>query len=199
MNDDPLILVVDDDALVLEAIGAGLRNAGYRVSLAVSGKEALEICASEKPDLAILDIHMPDMTGIEIANIIRKDDIPFIFLSASNDRDIVKQAVTSGALGYLVKPFGTQQITPAIEAALHRASDLQKLRDGQQHLNKALATGRETSVAVGLIMERFRLGEEEAFEILRSSARSQRCSIDVAASEIVNSTMKVNTLLQYAQ
>lgn len=199
MVEDPIILVVDDDALVLEVLGAGLRAAGYRVSLAVSGKEAIEIChGKNKPDLAILDIHMPDMSGIEVANQMKEMNIPFLFLSASNDKDIVKQAVASGALGYMVKPFGAQQIVPAIEAALERSHDIQKLKDAENHLNKALASGRETSVAVGLIMERFRLGEEEAFEILRTSARNQRSSISDMANEIVSSIISINTLVKRA-
>ncbi len=199
MINDPVILVVDDDALVLEALGIGLRAAGYRVSMAISGKEAIESCRSKnKPDLAILDINMPDMSGIEVANQIKEMNIPFLFLSASNDKDIVKQAVAAGALGYMVKPFGAQQIVPAIEAALERAHDIQKLKDGENHLNKALASGRETSVAVGLIMERFRLGEEEAFEILRTSARNQRCSIGEMANEIVSSIMSINRLVKRA-
>lgn len=195
MDKDPIILIVDDDALVLEALGAGLRASGYRVLLAVSGKQAIKICKDEtKPDLAILDVHMPNMSGIEVANHIKEMNIPFLFLSATSDKDIVKQAVASGALGYLVKPFGTQQIVPAIEAALERSHDIRRLKDAEDHLNKALASGRETSVAVGLIMERFRLGEEEAFEILRTSARSKRCSINDMANEIVTSIISINTL-----
>ncbi|MDH5191958.1 MAG: response regulator [Gammaproteobacteria bacterium] len=199
MVKDPLILVVDDDALVLEAIGVGLRAAGYQVILAVSGKEALDIARSnKKPDLSILDIHMPDISGIEIAAEMKEIGVPFIFLSASNDRNIVKKAVSAGALGYMVKPFSVQQIAPAIEAALERAHDFKKLEDAQDHLNKALASGRETSVAVGLIMERFRLGEEEAFEILRSNARNQRCSIGDIANDIVSSIISINTLMKRA-
>jgi len=199
MGEDPVILVVDDDALVLEAIGVGLRAAGYQVMLAVSGKEALDIARGDKkPDLSILDIHMPDISGIEIAAEMKEMGVPFIFLSASNDRNIVKKAVSAGALGYMVKPFSVQQIAPAIEAALERAHDLKKLEDAQDHLNKALASGRETSVAVGLIMERFRLGEEEAFEILRSNARNQRCSIGDIANDIVSSIISINTLMKRA-
>jgi len=198
MVNDPTILVVDDDALVLEALGAGLRAAGYRVLLALTGKEAIETCRDQKPSLAILDIHMPDMSGIDVAISLQEMNTPFLFLSASNDKDIVRQAVASGALGYMVKPFGAQQIVPAIEAALERAHDIQKLKNAEAHLNKALASGRETSVAVGLIMERFRLGEEEAFEILRTSARNQRCSINDVANEIVTSIISINTLMKHA-
>ena len=104
------ILVVDDDRLILATLAKGLRQADYGVSEANSGEDALRLASAVKPDLALLDMRMPGMSGIELAQRLTSDEIPFIFLSAYGDAEIVKQAAEHGALGYLVKPLDVPQI-----------------------------------------------------------------------------------------
>ena len=193
----PRILIVDDDPDLLELLESGMAAAGFKVSAALSGEAAVAICREQAPDLMILDMYMDGMTGIETVRQLRRLhlEIPFLFLSASSERDIVKQAVAEGALGYLVKPIVIQQLLPSIEAALERAADIDKLRQAEAHLGTALASGRTSSVAVGLIMERFRLSEQEAFEILRRDARSQRRKVEDSARDIVDATESVNRLV----
>ncbi|MDH4134120.1 MAG: response regulator, partial [Gammaproteobacteria bacterium] len=150
------ILLVDDDRLILALVGEGLRKFNYEVETFSSGDEALARCrANPLPDLAILDVRMPGKSGIETARELRgASAVPYLFLSAYGDLDIVKSAVDEGALGYLVKPVDVAQIVPTIEAALARAAEMRELRERETHLNNALAAGRESSLAVGLIMER---------------------------------------------
>ena len=118
--------------------------------------------------------------------------IPFVFLSAYGDDDIVSQGVAEGALVYLVKPLDVSQLVPAIETALSRSQDLYQLRQAQHQLTTALAGNRSTSVAVGLIMERYRLSERDAFERLRLFARSNRRKLHDVAEEIVNAAESFN-------
>ena len=189
------ILVVDDDRLVLASIGRGLRDAGYRVSVAGNGDDALEIAARDRPDLALLDVRMPGMDGIELGALLSKQaGIPFIYLSAYGQSDIVQQAAGHGALSYLVKPLDIPQILPSIETALQRAAEREKLRTSEANLTSALAGKRETDLAIGLLMERRRLDREQAFELLRSHARSVRRTIVDAARELVGSVEKLNAL-----
>ena len=95
----PHILLVDDDRLILATLGTGLRRAGYSVSEANSGEQALRLAAERKPDLALLDIRMPGMSGIEVAAQFRETHgTPFIFLSAYGDENLVDQAAQLGAL-----------------------------------------------------------------------------------------------------
>ena len=188
------ILVVDDDRLVLAALAEGLRTAGYRVTGAASGEDALGIAGRDAPDLALLDMRMPGMGGIELGRKLREQGIPFLFLSAYGDQQIVKQAAEEGALGYLVKPLDIQQIVPSIEAALARGGDLRKLRENEAQLNTALAGSREISMVVGLLMQRDRLDRTQAFELLRSSARSKRRPIAELARELLNSAENLNTI-----
>ena len=186
--------MVDDDRLVLAALAEGLRTAGYRVTGSASGEDALGLVAHDVPDLALLDVRMSGMTGIELGGKLRELGIPFLFLSAYGDQEIVRQAAEEGALGYLVKPLDIQQIVPSIEAALARGGDLRKLRENEAQLNNALAGSREISMAVGLLMMRDRLNRKQAFDLLRDNARSQRRPVAEVAKELLNSAEALYTI-----
>ena len=188
------ILVVDDDRLVLAALTEGLRAAGYRVTSAASGEVALGVAARDAPDVALLDVRMPGMSGIELGRSLREQGIPFLFLSAYGDQEIVRVAAAEGALGYLVKPLDIQQIVPSIEAALARGSDIKKLRESEAQLNTALTGSRDISMAVGLLMMRDRLDREQAFDLLRSHARSQRRAVSEVAKELLDSAENLNAV-----
>ena len=189
------ILVVDDDRLVLAALAEGLRTAGYRVTSVASGEDALGV--TDTPDLALLDVRMPGMSGIELGRKLREQGgVPFLFLSAYGDQEIVQQAAEEGALGYLVKPLDIQQIVPSIEAALARGRDIRKLRESETQLNTALTGSRDVSMAVGLLMMRDRLNRKQAFDLLRANARSQRRPIAELAKELLTSAENLYTVKQ---
>jgi two-component system, response regulator PdtaR len=188
------ILVVDDDRLVLAALAEGLRGAGYRVTGAAGGQDALGAAGRDAPDLALIDVRMPGMGGIELGGKLREAGVPFLYLSAYGDDDVVEQAVNEGALGYLVKPLDIQQIVPSIEAALACAAQFRKLRETEAQLNTALAGSREISMAVGLLMMRDRLNRDQAFEVLRANARSQRRQVAEVAKELLTSAEKLYTI-----
>jgi len=183
------ILIVDDDRLILATLLQGLQQAGYVVFQASSGKEALQLAMTHAPDLAILEVRMPHMSGIELAQRLKQDfQIPFLFLSAYGDSDIVRQAVEQGAVGYLVKPVDTLQIIPAIEAGLARAAEIQRLQRAETDLSVAISIGRDTNIAVGLLMEQRRLSRTDAFELLRRHARAQQRKIQDVAGELVQAS-----------
>lgn len=196
----PCILVADDDGLVLAMLSQGLRERGYRVLEAESGEEAVTTCKKEKPDLAILDNRMPGMSGIEAAKeIFRAVQVPFIFLSAFDDSEIVKNAVNEGALGYLVKPIDVHQVIPSIESALARAKEIKALKKNEINLSAALSVGRETSILIGMIMDHLHLGAEEAENLFRTYARSERLKMTDIASDVVTAAEIVNTFLSSIQ
>lgn len=189
------ILLVDDDRLVLSTVGNGLRGEGYAVEIASSGKEAIALAEQTGCDLAILDIQLPDMSGVDLARCLKQaGDTPVLFLSAFNERSTVEAALAEGGLGYLVKPVDIHQLVPAVEAALARARDLKALTEVTGQLQQALAGGRNTSTAIGILMERHLLGYDEAFQKLRSAARAKGCKIEVLASRLVDAAETLNTL-----
>jgi len=180
------LLLVEDDRLVLATLARNLRSAGYEVEVAGSGEEALEVAGSACFNLAVMDIRMPGLSGIETADRLRAERaIPAMFLSAYGDRELVQQAVNGGALGYVLKPVDTPQLVPAIEAALARARDLAALIETKHQLERALANGRNTNVAIGILMERRRITEAAAFDVLRNEARRTRRKLEDHASDIV--------------
>lgn len=189
----PRLLLVDDDRLVLATLSEGLRDAGYDVSAAASAEQAIARMQDGGVDLAILDVRMPGMDGIALSALLREHStVPFLFLSAHGDLDIVRQAAGNGALGYLLKPIDIPQLVPSIEAALARGAEISRLKDSELRLNTALSTEQKTRMAVGVLMERRRLDRRAAFETLRRMARSQRRKITLVADDIVRAVETLN-------
>ncbi len=181
------LLLVDDDRLVLTTLGSGLQGAGYEVSTVESVEEAEMLLSSGmRPDLAIVDIRMPGQDGLYLARRLRElDHIPFLMLSAYSEPGMIEQASGCGALGYLVKPLDTPQLVPAIEAALSRANELQELRETRSQLQAALDAERDINVAIGITMALQQLPRQQAFELLRKTARGQRRKLAELAAEII--------------
>ena len=187
------VLLVDDDRLVLATLSSGLEKAGYAVQACASAEEARRVLGLERPDIAVLDVRMPGQSGLELAKQLQEHPgLPFIFLTAYGDEDIVREAIAHGALGYLVKPVDIHQLIPAIEAAVARAADLWDLRNTERQLQTALNENREVSMAVGLLVERRRISRQQAFDALRATARTQRRKIGEVAEEILSAAELLN-------
>lgn len=181
------ILVAEDDRLILFSLARGLRGAGYTVIEADSGERAIELCSDITPDLALLDMRMKGLSGLDVAKwLVQHTATPFIFLSAYDDHDTVHDATTAGALAYLIKPIEVPQILPSLRAALARGLEIRKLRESQQHLNLSLNTSRDISVAIGILMERMSIGQQASFDLIRRSARDRRRKTVEIAADIVN-------------
>lgn len=187
-TDSKSLLFVDDDRLVLGTLAEGLRDSGYDVVTADSAETALGYAAETHFELAILDIRIPHVSGIDLAASLRDDfNISSMFLSAFDDQHTVDMAIREGGLGYLVKPVTVAKLIPAIEAALARSRDLKKLVNDSSTLKKALSSSRLTSMAIGILMAELGLTESEAFEHLRNISRNQRQKMEVVAEKIVDS------------
>jgi AmiR/NasT family two-component response regulator len=193
-NPGKKILIVDDDRLGLAMTASGLTKAGYDVTTIDSAEDAEAwLAGGVRPDLVILDVRMPDQCGLSLAQRLRDlDHLPFMMLSAYSDAQTVEQATLCGALGYAVKPLDIPQLVPAIEAALARANELQELRATRQQLQAALDSERDISLAVGITMMQHHLQRNEAFDMLRKSARSRRCKLAELATEIIQAAEKLN-------
>lgn len=194
-NAKRLILLVDDDALLLQFLAEVLGHAGYDTVAAASAAEAIRQIEAREPDLALLDITMPGMSGLDLARHLREHtSVPFMFLSASGDAETGKQAANYGAVGFVVKPVDAGHLMPAFEASLARADEIRQLRRTEANLNAALAAGRETSLAVGLLMGRFQADRNTAFEVLRDHARSSRRKINEVADQLLAAEEVLNSL-----
>jgi CheY-like chemotaxis protein len=116
------ILIADDEPHILHVVSMKLRNAGYEVITAVDGAEALELCASEKPDLLITDFHMPVISGMELCKQLRRSaetkDIPTILLTARGFDITSDEMVEAGVQMVLGKPFSPSELLKKAEQLL---------------------------------------------------------------------------------
>jgi two-component system KDP operon response regulator KdpE len=120
----PRVLVVDDEPQIRRALRVGLAGRGYQVELASSGEEALDLAAVTPPDVVILDLMLPGLSGLEVCKALREwSQVPIIVLSAKGEERDKVEALDLGADDYLTKPFGMDELLARIRAALRRVSD----------------------------------------------------------------------------
>jgi response regulator NasT len=136
------VLVVEDDHLVSEMVRGMLEELGYQVSgIAEDGHEALEMIRDLKPDVVLMDIKMPRMSGIQAAILIQKHfPTPVAILSAYETEDLVRDAMEAGVGAYLVKPPEPQDLFRAIEVSIGRFEDMGRLRELQRELDTCRGT-----------------------------------------------------------
>lgn len=122
MNMGPLVLAVDDEPGILRLIKLELSPQGFRVLTAESAAEALEIAQEYRPDIALLDIVMPEMSGLELMRELReRGDLPVILLTAKGSDSDKVRGLEMGADDYLAKPFSPDELSARVRAVLRRA------------------------------------------------------------------------------
>ena len=134
------ILIAEDETIIRLDLRALLEQAGFDVcGEAHDGLEAVDLARSLEPELAIMDVKMPRLDGIEAARrILEERPIPIVMVTAYSQDEIVSRAVDAGVFGYLVKPFREQDLLPAIRTAVARHDELQALRAETESLADAL-------------------------------------------------------------
>ncbi len=181
------ILVAEDETIIRLDLRELLERAGFEVCAeAKDGVEAVELARSEQPDLAVLDVKMPRLDGIEAARrILDERPIPIVMLTAYGQEELVSRAIEAGVFGYLVKPFREQDLLPAIRTARARHEELAALREQADSLVEALASRKSIERAKGLLMEREGLTEQEAFARLRKASQVSGRPMKVVAEAVV--------------
>jgi response regulator NasT len=164
-----------------------LESAGFEVCAeAKDGEEAVDLARTEQPDLAVLDVKMPRLDGIEAARrILDERPIPIVMVTAYGERELVARAVEAGVFGYLVKPFRETDLLPAIEMAQARHEELMALRAEADSLAAALAARKAIERAKGLLMEREGLSERDAFARLRKASQISGRKLEVVAEALI--------------
>lgn len=167
------VLIADDESLRVMSLKNQLEAFGLQVVGETSrGDEAVALAHQLKPDLAILDIKMPGLDGIEAAKAITAENpIPIILLTAFSESDLVSRADAAGVMAYLIKPVGDENLLPAITLAVSRGREFRALQSEVDNLKEALETRKSVERAKGILMERLGLTEAEAFK--RMQRRSQ--------------------------
>src|SRR5256885_13684852 len=154
--------------------------------LSRSGERAVALAREQEPALAIMDVKMPRLDGIEAARrILDERPIPIVMLTAYGQDELVSRALEAGVFGYLVKPFREQDLLPAIRTAEARHAELAALRDEADSLAEALAARKAIERAKGLLMEREGLTEQEASMRLRKASQGSGRPMKVVAEAVV--------------
>jgi two-component system, response regulator PdtaR len=181
------ILVAEDETIIRLDLRGLLERAGYEiVAEARDGEEAVALARAHEPDLAVMDVKMPRLDGIEAARrILEERPIPIVMLTAFDQRELVERAAEAGVFGYLVKPFREQDLVPAIELARARHEELAAVRADADSLSQALADRKVIERAKGLLMEREKLGEAEAFARLRKASQVSGRPLRVIADAVI--------------
>jgi response regulator NasT len=181
------ILVAEDETIIRLDLRGLLEDAGHEVvAEARDGEEAVSLAREHEPDLAIMDVKMPRLDGIEAARrILDERPIPIVMVTAYGQQELVARAVEAGVFGYLVKPFREHDLVPAIETARARHEELVAVRAEVESLGEALAARKAIERAKGLLMEKERLSERDAFARLRRASQVSGRPLRVVAEAVV--------------
>ncbi len=183
----PRVLVAEDEAIIRLDLVETLREEGYDVIADVGrGDEALRLVHDLLPDLAILDVRMPGLDGIEVAReIVESRASAVLILTAFGQRELVERAAEAGALAYLVKPWQRSDLVPAIEMALARHRDVVQLSAENAKLTEQLEARKAIDRAKGTLMDRHGLPEAHAFRFIQTTAMGNRTSMRAVAEQIL--------------
>jgi AmiR/NasT family two-component response regulator len=181
------VVIAEDEAIIRLDLKETLQEEGYDVVGETGrGDEAVQLVRDLTPDLAILDIKMPGLDGLEAAREISADrKAAVLILTAFSQRDLIEQARDAGALAYLVKPFQRSELIPAVEVALGRFREMQALSDQNSSLEEQLETRKVVDRAKGILMDDHGLSEADAFSWVQKRAMQDRRRMRAVAEQII--------------
>lgn len=164
MSADKKILVVDDEPKIVDIVTLYLKKDGFLVKNAYNGREALKIFREWNPSLIILDLMMPEMTGEQTCEIIRKEsNVPIIMLTAKSDENERIKGLSIGADDYLIKPFSPRELVVRVRTVLRRfqpnevMADILTFDDGNFEIDATRHEVRINNTAVDLTPNEFKL------------------------------------------
>lgn len=182
------IVIAEDEAIIRLDLRETLIEEGYEVvGDCGRGDEAVALVKEMNPDVVILDIKMPVMTGLEAAKLIVATKIcPVVMLTAFSQREIIEQARDAGALAYLVKPFQKSDLVPAIELAIARFAEMQALTGEVAALGAQLEIRKLVDRAKGILLDKYAMGESDAFAYIQKLAMAERVKMGEISQRIIS-------------
>ena len=191
------ILVVDDQPARALRLRGVLHEAGYQTSWAESAADAMVTACRERPALTLIEARLPNQSAVPLGGMLR-DRLEAQWacvVDQSADVDEVRRAASSGALALIIRPADLRLVASTVDTAVACAAEVHRLRETGRQLNEALEQSRTSSIASGVLMERFRLDRHRAIGLLRDNARSQRRRLADIAEEVLASVERINGAL----
>ena len=182
------VVIAEDEAIIRLDLRETLEEEGYEVvGDCGRGDEAVALVKKMIPDVVILDIKMPVMTGLEAAKLITETKIcPVVMLTAFSQREIIEQARDAGALAYLVKPFQKSDLVPAIELAIARFAEMQALSGEVAALGAQLEIRKLVDRAKGILLDKYAMNENDAFTYIQKLAMTERVKMGEIAQRVIS-------------
>ena len=186
------VVIAEDEAIIRMDLRETLEEEGYQVVGETGrGDQAVDLVRELQPDLAVLDIKMPGMDGLEAARVINDERIcGVLMLTAFSQREVVEEARDAGALAFLVKPFQKSDLVPAIEVAMGRFRELQALSGEIDALGEQLESRKIIDRAKGVLMDEVGLSESDAFAFIQSTAMKERTRMRAVADRILDGSLR---------
>jgi response regulator NasT len=182
------IVIAEDEAIIRLDLRETLEEEGYAVVADTGrGDDAIELVRQHRPDVAIFDIKMPGLDGLDAARVVSAEKIcPVVMLTAFSQREVIEQARDAGALAYLVKPFQKTDLVPAIELAIGRFREMMTLSGERDALGEQLELRKLLDRAKGLLIDKYSMTEQTAFDFIQKNAMSTRAKMVDVANQILN-------------
>jgi two-component system, response regulator PdtaR len=192
------VVIAEDEAIIRLDLKEILEAEGYSVVGETGrGDEAVELVAQHEPDVAILDIKMPGLDGIEAARRISANHrVAVLILTAFSQRNLIEEARDAGVAAYLVKPFQRGELVPAIAVATARFEEYRAIEDEHTRLSEGVPTHEDklktrqlVDRAKATLMDGHGMGEDVAFSFIQRTAMDRRARMQVVAQEIIDGTL----------
>jgi AmiR/NasT family two-component response regulator len=186
MTMDKRAVIADDESIIRLDLKEILEGDGYLVvGEAARGDDALTMIQEMEPDLALLDVKMPGLDGIEVARQLKGSATVVVLLTAFSQRNLIESARDAGVAAYLVKPFRSSEILPKLAAILNPESIEPLKADEARHVDEKIETREIVQRAKELLMRDRGLDEPAAFEVIQQSAMRGRTRMRDVAQQIL--------------
>ncbi|WP_324652380.1 ANTAR domain-containing response regulator [Georgenia sp. H159] len=182
------VVVAEDETLIRLDIVETLKEAGFDVvGEAPDGETAVRLVGELEPDVVVMDVKMPGMDGISAAEKIMEDrTCAVVMLTAFSQTELVERARDAGAMAYVVKPFTTADLLPALEIAISRFQEISSLESEIADLNERFETRKRVDRAKGLLMTKMGLTEPEAFRWIQKTSMDRRLTMREVADAVID-------------
>jgi response regulator NasT len=190
------VVIVDDSPRSRATLGDALKRLGFEVAgEGSSGSEAIRLAQKLKPDVLFLAVGLPDMDGLTVAaHILETLPLPILILSSHLDQELIQRAKEAGVMAYLLKPLREEELLPAIELAISRFEEFNALRKENADLRRTLENRKVIERAKGILMERERISEQQAFaRIQKTSMNMRRTMAEIAQAILLSEAVTART------
>ena len=182
----PSVIVAEDEAIIRLDIVETLKESGFDViGQAGDGAEAVRLALELKPQLVLMDIKMPGTDGLQAAEILAQHKVPVVLLTAFSSPDLVERASEAGVYSYVVKPFNPSNLIPAIRIALSLHERMAAAESQVDEISEKLETRKLVDRAKGLLTEKMKLNEPEAFRWIQKASMDRRLSMKQVATTVI--------------